>query len=112
MTVPRSFAAFAIVFAVVYSVVYVICVEQNYALFSYHPAINQFGMGVQEPLDGPVMYWYGWMATAGIAASLAGLVACILPQAVARRLWSGWSWVVPAGVMVVFCYLLRNFFLQ
>jgi hypothetical protein len=112
MTLPRSFSAFAIVFAVVYAVVYVICVEQNYALFSYHPAINQFGMGVQEPLDGPVMYWYGWMATAGIAASTAGLVAYFLPQAVARRLWSGWSWLVPAGAMAVFCYLLRNFFLQ
>ena len=112
MTVPRAFPAFAIVFAVVYSVVYVICVEQNYALFSYHPAINKFGMGVQEPLDGPVMFWYGWIATAGIAASIAGLVAASLPQGIVRRLWSGWSWLVPVGVMVVFCYLLRNFFLQ
>ena len=112
MTLSRSFPAFAIVFAVVYVVTYVISVEQNYALFSYHPATNQFGMGVEEPRDGPVMFWYGWMATAGIVASIAGLVAYFLPQAVVKRLWSGWSWLVPVGVMVVFCYLLRNFFLQ
>ena len=112
MTPPRWFPVFAIVFAVVYAIAYVICVELNYALFSYHPAINQFGMGVQQPIDGPVMFWYGWMATAAIVALAAGVIACVLPQAVARRLWSGWSWVVPAGVMVAFCYLLRNFFLQ
>ena len=111
MTVPRSFPAFAIVFAVVYAVVYVISVEQNYALFSYHPAISKFGMGVEQPLDGPVMYWYGWLATSTIAATCAGVIAAILPQAVTRRLWSGWSWLVPTGALVVFCYLLRNYFL-
>ena len=109
---PSRFAAFAIVFAVVYTVAYVIAVEQNYALFSYHPATNDFGMGVQEPRDGPVMFWYGWIATAGIVAALAGLLALALPQSIAKRLWSGWAWLVPAGVMVAFCYLLRNFFLQ
>ena len=111
MTVPRSFPAFAIVFAVVFTIAYVICVEQNYALFSYHPAINQFGMGVQQPLDGPVMYWYGWMAAAGIVAAVAAFIACLLPQGIMRRLWPGLSWVVPIGGMLVFCYILRNFFL-
>jgi hypothetical protein len=112
MTLPRSFNTFAIVFAVVYAVVYVVAVEANYALFSFHPALNQFGAGVQKPIDGPVMFWYGWIATAGIAALAAGLVACFLPQALARRLWSGFAWLVPVIVMVVFCYLLRGFFLR
>ena len=65
MTPPRSFPAFAIVFAVVFAVVYVIAVEENYALFTYHPAIGEFGAGVQQPKDGPAMYWYGWLATSG-----------------------------------------------
>ena len=112
MTVSRSFAVFSIVFAAVYAIVYVICVEKNYALFSFHPATNQFGLGVQEPLDGPVMYWYGWIATSTIAATIAGLIAAAAPQAIARRIWSGWAWLIPAGVMVIFCYLLSNFFLR
>ncbi len=112
MTAPRSFPAFAIVFAVVFAVVYVFAVEANYALFTYHPAIGEFGAGVQPPKDGPAMYWYGWLATSGIAASLAGLLACLLPESLARRLWSGWTWAVPVVVMVVFCYLLRNYFLR
>ena len=112
MTPARTFPAFAIVFAVVFAVVYVIAVEGNYALFTYHPAIGEFGAGVEKPKDGPAMYWYGWLATSGIAASVAGLLACFLPEGLMRRLWSGWTWVVPVVVMTVFCYLLRNFFLR
>lgn len=112
MTPPRSFPVFAIVFAVVFAVVYVIAVEANYALLTYHPAIGEFGAGVQAPKDGPAMYWYGWLATSGIAAFIAGIAAAWLPESLARRLWPGWTWAVPAAVMVVFCYLLRNFFLR
>jgi hypothetical protein len=112
MTPPRPTPSFAIVFAVVFSVVYVIAVENNYALFTYHPATGEFGAGVEKPRDGPAMYWYGWLATSGIIALIAGLAATWLPDSVTRRLWPGWSWVVPAVVMAVFCYLLRNFFLR
>jgi hypothetical protein len=92
--------------------VYVVAVEKNYALFTYHPAVSAFGAGVEEPKDGPAMYWYGWLATAGIVALIAGVVASLLPAGLARRLWPGWTWVVPVGVMVAFAYLLRNFFLR
>jgi len=112
MTPPRSFAAFSIVFAVVYAIAYVIAVEQNYALFTYHPAISEFGAGVQQPKEGPAMYWYGWLATAGIAAFLAGVLAALLPESVTRRLWPGWTWVVALAVMVAFCYILRIYFLR
>lgn len=112
MTPPRQFSVFAIVFAIVFTVVYVFAVEKNYALFTYHPAVNAFGAGVEEPKDGPAMYWYGWLATAGIVAFIAGVVASLLPVGLVRRLWPGWTWVVPVGVMAAFAYLLRNFFLR
>jgi hypothetical protein len=112
MTPARSSPAFAIVFAIVFAVAYAIAVDRNYALFTYHPAIGECGVGVQQPKDGPAMYWYGWLATAGIAASVAGVVASWLPESLVRRLWSGWSWAVPAGVIAFFCYLLRNYFLR
>jgi len=112
MIPPRSFAAFAIVFAVVYAIVYVFSVENNYALFTYHPAIGEFGAGVQQPREGPAMYWYGWLATSGIAASVAGALATLLPESVTRRLWSGWTWAVALAVMAAFCYILRIYFLR
>jgi len=112
MTPPRRFPVFAIVFGIVFAVVYVIAVEKNYALFTYHPAVNAFGAGVQEAKDGPAMYWYGWLATAGIAASIAGALASFLPESLTRRLWPGWAWVIAVAVMAAFAWILRNFFLR
>jgi hypothetical protein len=101
---------FAVVFSVVYAVAYMIAVESNYALFTYHPALGEFGWWVEPPRDGPAMYWYGWMTTAGIVAAVAGAMAYPLPERAGQRLWSGWSWMVPLSGMVVFSYLLRGFF--
>jgi hypothetical protein len=112
MTPPRAFPVFAITFAVAYALAYAIAVQNNYALFTYHPTLGEFGAGVQKPKDGPAMYWYGWMATSGIAASLAGLLASWLPERLTQRLRSGWSWLVPLGAMLFFCYILRGFFLR
>ncbi len=111
MTSSR-FPVFTIVFAVVYAVAYVIAMEKNYALFTYHPALEEFGFLVERPKEGPAMYWYGWMATAGIVALVAGLIACFVPERVTKRLWSGWSWAVPLAVMFVLGYLLRGYFIR
>src|SRR5262249_649920 len=47
VTPPRSFPAFAVVFAVAFAVAYVVCVKYNYALFTYHPALNEFAAGAE-----------------------------------------------------------------
>lgn len=112
MTPSRSLPVFTIVFAVVYAVAYVIAVERNYALFTYHPAIEEFGFLVERAREGPAMYWYGWMATAGIIALVAGVIACLIPVQMTKRLWPGWSWAVPVAVMFAFGYLLRGFFMR
>ncbi|HUQ73134.1 MAG TPA: hypothetical protein VM183_00305 [Burkholderiales bacterium] len=108
---PARFAAFAITFALVYPIAYFICVENNFALFTYHPAINEWNVGVQKGRDGPAMYWYGWLATSGIVALAAALLATLLPDAWTRRASSA-TWIVALGVMLAFCYLLRGFFVR
>jgi hypothetical protein len=110
MKTADSISVFATVFAVVYAVVYVVALEHNYALVTYHPVLNQFGLLVEEPKAEVAMYWYGWMATAGIAALAAGVIAALVPKNVAQRLWSGWSWVVPVAMMVVVGYIHRGYF--
>jgi hypothetical protein len=112
MKTPHSFGFIAIVFTVAYALAYVIAVWQNYALFTYHPVPGTLAFGVEKPLDGPAMYWFGWMATAGIAAIAACALACIVPARLASRLWSGWSWLAPLGVLIFFAYLLRGYFLH
>jgi hypothetical protein len=106
----QRFFTFAVVFSVIYAVAYVIAVENNYALFTYHPALGEFGWWVESPKDGPAMYWYGWMATAGIVAFGAAAIARFFSERTAQRLWSGLSWAVPVAVMVIFSYLLSGFF--
>ena len=112
MSVPRSTGLLAIVFTVVYAVAYVVAVWKNYALFTYHPVPGTLAWGVEKPHDGPAMYWYGWMTTAAIAAALGCVIACLLPQRFASRVWAGWSWAAPIGVLLFFAYLLRGFFLR
>jgi hypothetical protein len=101
---------FAVVFAVVYTLTYSIAVWKNYALFTYHPAIYEWGWGVQKPKDGPAMYWYGWMASAAITAAAAGLVASLVPAS--RGLWRGLAWVVPLCAILFFAWMLRGYFLR
>jgi hypothetical protein len=110
MNPSRSFPLFAIGFAVAYAILYVLSVEYNWALFTYHPALEEFGLFVEKPQEGPAMYWYGWLATSAVGAfAIAGTLA-FLPAGWTKRIWSGWSWAVPLVVMVVFGYLLRGFF--
>jgi hypothetical protein len=109
---PRSLSVFTIVFAVVFAVAYIIVVESNYALFTYHPAVGEWGLGVEKAQDGPAMYWFGWLATTTIIASIAGALATLLPEGVTGRLWPGWTWVSAVGVMLSFCYLLGGLFLR
>ena len=101
---------FAVVFAAVFAVIYTLAVWKNYALFTYHPALNQFGIGVEKAKDGPAMYWYGWMATAGLAGLAAGVAASLVPAA--RRIWLGLAWLVPLGAMLFSAWLLRGYFLR
>jgi hypothetical protein len=100
------------VFVVAYTVAYLLAVWNNYALFTYHPVLGEVVWGVEKPREGPAMYWYGWMSTAALSACAACLLAWLIPQRLMQRLWSGWSWVVPMCVLLLFAYLLRNYFLR
>jgi len=102
--------AAGVVFAVVFAAAYLLCVEKNYALFTFHPATNTFGWGVEKAGEGPAMYWYGWLATAAIVATLVAGLGLVLPPA--RRLAPALAWIVPLAVILFFTYLLRNFFLR
>jgi hypothetical protein len=103
---------FGIVFAVVYAIAYLAAVEQNWALVTYHPQLAEFGFGVQKPKDGPAMYWFGWLASAGIIAGAAGLLAVLLPERATRFLRPALSWLVPLCAMLGFAWLLRGFFFR
>jgi hypothetical protein len=110
-TSPR-FAVFAIVFAAAYAIIYVFAVEQNWALFTYHPVQNTFGPLTTKAPAGPSMYWYGWMSTAAIGAGVLAALIALLPAGVTRRIWPGFAWLVPVCAIAAFCFLLKGYFLR
>ena len=105
-------AFLAIVFGVVYTLAYVVAVWKNLALFTYHPVAGTLAFGVEKPQDGPAMYWFGWIATAGIIALVACAIAVLVPERFANRAATAWAWAIPLGVLFFFTYLLRGYFLR
>ena len=110
MMTGRSLPTFTIIFGVAYAILYLLSVENNWALFTYHPALEEFGLLVQKPKDGPAMYWYGWIATSALGALAVAAVAASIPAAALNRLWSGLAWAIPLAAMFAFVYILRGYF--
>jgi hypothetical protein len=112
MSASPRLAAAAIIFAAAYAVLYAVAVEQNWALFTYHPATNTFALLTGKAPAGPSMYWYGWMSTAAIGAGGIAALVSLLPDGLLRRIWPGFAWLVPLCVMVAFAFLLKGYFLR
>lgn len=99
-------------FAAAYAILYVLAVENNWALFTYHPISGQFHWLVQRAAEGPSMFWYGWMATAALGALIIALLVSLLPGGLTNRLSVSLSWSIPLAVMLVFVYIMRDFFFR
>lgn len=106
-----TFEKFAIGFSLAAPVIYVLCDLANWPLFSYHPATGRVDLGMALPVkdEGPVMYWYGWTATTLIGATVAGLLATVLPQGVVRKIPLSLIWILPLVAVPILVYSLRSF---
>jgi hypothetical protein len=98
------------VFAAAFAVIYALAVYFNWALFTYHPKINEWQWLTQPAKNGPPMYWYGWLVTSLLGATAVSLVSWPLTRRASTQFWLGW--VVPIVVGVIFLYLFRSFFLH
>ncbi len=110
--IPRWLPVFSVTFAVAYATLYYFAVRQNWALFTYHPALGTFGIFTTRAQGGPSMFWYGWIATAALGGAAIAALASALPARVTRRLWPGLSWAVPLCAILAFAFLLRGYFLR
>jgi hypothetical protein len=98
------------VFAAAFAVIYVLAVQMNWALFTYHPKLGEWDWLVQPARTGPPMYWYGWLVTSALGATAVSLLSWPLVRRWPAQLWLGW--VVPLVVILIFVYLVRDFFLR
>lgn len=98
------------IFSAAFAIAYVIAEQNNIALMTYHPRINEWGWLTEAPRNGPGMYWYGWLATSFVAAGAVTLAS--FPFVRERNVPSWLGWAVPIAIMALFVYLLRAFFFR
>ena len=119
MTSSASFRRFAFAFGTTFAVLYVVALAKDLALFTVFPSLGIVLAGthhsrdVADPAMGflaPAMYWYGWAATAALGALIVALVAASFAERLARYVWPGWVWVIPALSMLACVYLTLPWF--
>jgi hypothetical protein len=85
----------------------VLALARDLALITVYPTLGVILFGAQHAQDAapsmgsiPVIYWFGWTATAALGALVFGCCAALLPERWTRPIWSGWLWVAPVSAMV------------
>ena len=102
---------FVIVFSITATVVYVLCDLLGLPLFTFHPATGRLEWGYALPRrnEGPVMYWYGWLATTAIVTPVIAFLATLLPENVTRRIPLFLLWLLPVLAVPVMFWTLMSF---
>ena len=103
------FGAFALVFGICFAILYVICDMAALPLFTYHPGTDRIDLGFASPRrdEGPAMYWYGWLASSALGASLFSLLAAMLPEKVRGKIPLSLAWIVPVVLLPLLLYSLK-----
>jgi hypothetical protein len=113
----RWFRRFAFGYGISFAVLYVLALARDLALITVYPTLGVILFGAQHAQDAapsmgsiPVIYWFGWTATAALGALVFGCCAALLPERWTRPIWSGWLWVAPVSAMVACVYLTLPWF--
>ncbi len=103
------FGTFALVFGICFAILYVVCDIAALPMFTYHPGTDRIDAGFAPPRrdEGPAMYWYGWIATSALGASILGWLASMLPGKIAARIPLALGWAVPVVLLPVLIYSLK-----
>ena len=104
------FKTFAITFAITGTVIYLLCLQFNWPLFTFHPAVSrlEWGWGPSRSGEGPAMYWYGWTATTIIAGAIVSFLVSLLPESVTKKIPLILVWLLPILAIPYLIYDLRS----
>jgi hypothetical protein len=88
---------------------YAIAIYGDYPLFRYYPLVKRFSLeDLATRSLGPAISWYGWIATAAVAAVL---VAAVVPKSLGNRIPVAAIWVVTVAMLIAAWYRERQWFL-
>jgi drug/metabolite transporter (DMT)-like permease len=102
----RVFPAFSVAFAVLY----VACMHFNIAAVIYYPRLGQWHVNALNR-DGPPMFMFGWMIYAFVGAIAVSLVSALIPKSTVDKIWSGWTWAICLGAVVLSTHLMYGMWL-
>lgn len=110
-TASEKLRTFVVVFSISGAALYVICDFAGLALFTLHPATGRLEWGQTLPRrgEGPVMYWYGWIFTTLVGATVVGGLATLLPENAARKIPLILTLLVPLLAIPLMAYSLMPF---
>jgi hypothetical protein len=99
-----------LVFSVIFCIAYVAAFFGELPLMRYYPVPQEWAWGPTDDVvrSGPMMAWYGLVAS---AALVAGLGAFILREQWIAGAFRNWLWVWPCAALAACIVLLRAFFL-
>jgi amino acid permease len=108
-----AYRRFAFAYGTAFALFYVVALFQDLAMFTVYPSFGIVVLGthhsrdVADPAIGfvaPEIYWYGWTATAAIAALSVGFVAALVPDRWTRWCWPAVLWVTAIVAMIACVY--------
>ncbi len=100
------------VFSAAFGVIYVVCMHFNISPFAYYPRSGEFYRAVTDAVEGPPMFFYGWLTYALVGAVVVTLLATVLPRRLSESVWPICSWVIPIGAIIVSAYFMRIWFIN
>lgn len=96
------------VFTLAFGLGQAVAVYGNYPLFRYYPLANRFtSETLTDSSLGPVMSWYGWIATAAVFACL---MTALVPKRIGDRIPGALLWIVPFIIIAAAWYREREWF--
>jgi hypothetical protein len=99
------------VFAIAFALIYMPTMNLNWSLATYHPRLGTWQWGAAPPINGPAMYWYGFVFTAALGALVVTAIAALIPEKVMARVpWPSLTWLVPLCAMFYFVWVLYPYF--
>jgi len=99
---------FTLVFGICFAILYVVCDMAALPLFTYHPGTDRIDLGYAPARrdEGPAMYWYGWLASSLLGASILSGLAALLPDKIRSKIPLALAWVVPVMLLPILIYSL------
>jgi hypothetical protein len=98
-----------VAFAIAFAVIYPPTMDYDWTAATDHPIQGIWQPGFAKPLGGgsPAVYWYGFVITAALGATVATAIAALVPDKLMESVpWRSLTWLVPICSLIYIAYVL------